>query len=600
MIRLALGLCLLGFFLWQNSNSTAPLLNDPIILTAVGYVLLSTALLILIQQDAFAQTNRQSTVIFIDVTTLSLALIFGGKATAPLCIVYYLLTLHHGLHGNSREFWLSAILSIVGFSSVLYLSDFWHSQIYLGSGFLLGIILMALPISRQLQPRRSTIDAVTPQPTISLDAGSPLQNPEKQQHQKLLLITHDTTDRHLLLNHIDSWGIEVHVCNSTVRAFAELLNAANSGDGYSIVIMDSLNLDMDPLQFSRSLRLDNTLRTIHLMHLSPGQNSEHETKLIDAGYSRILNTPLDKTILFDALHTTKPRSPENNNITQLINHYSSKENSRQPIDILLAASDLDEQKSLRSILEQDGQRVYSVNSGSEALDALNTHQFDMVIIDFNIPDIQGKDIIRLYYYAYLNQDWVPFIALVDEATAEIISQCRETEVDAILTRPIQEQKLLTTVTDIATSRARQADNIDNINHPMHSHNTRVKDNSDQILNIQTLMQLEHFSSSNDFLNQLISKFNTDVSQLLDSIEQSIETNRFAEFKDLSHALRDSSCNIGADLLHRLSLQALQINQRNFQKQAALLAKKLHITQSKTKYALHNYLMRRNISTTKKE
>ncbi|MCP4994729.1 MAG: response regulator, partial [Gammaproteobacteria bacterium] len=195
--------------------------------------------------------------------------------------------------------------------------------------------------------------------------------------------------------------------------------------------------------------------------------------------------------------------------------------------------------------------VYSVDSGSQALDALNTHQFDMVIIDFNLPDIKGRDVIRLHYYTYLNQEWVPFIALVDEAATEVISQCRETGVAAILIRPISEQKLLSTVADIATSKARRADNLDNYNRPLHSHKTATKDNGNQALNIQTIMQLEHLSPSDNFLDQLISEFNRDVSQLLDAIEQSIETNRFTEFKDLSHALRDSSCNIGADSLHRL-------------------------------------------------
>ncbi|MCP3671159.1 MAG: response regulator, partial [Gammaproteobacteria bacterium] len=430
---------------------------------------------------------------------------------------------------------------------------------------------MALLLLKQQQKTEKTATNAKHHTTNSINTELAARNIENQKHQKILLITPDATDRHMLLNFIDSWGIQVHVCNSAARGFAELLNTTNRENGYSTVIVDSLNLDMDPTQFSRSLRLDSTLDTIHLIHISPGQNSEYEAQLINAGYSRVVNTPLDKTILFDALHTTESKSPSNNNITHLINHYSSKENLRQPIDILLATPDLDEQKALRNILEHDGQRVYSVNNGSQALDALNTHQFDLVIIEFNMSDINGRDVIRLHYYTYLNQEWVPFVALVGEATAEVISQCRETGVATILVRPVSEQKLLSTIADIATSKAKQADSINNYNHPLHSLNEPTKNGHNQTLNIQTIMQLEHLSPSDDFLDQLISGFNHDVSQLLDAIERSIETNRFTEFKDLSHALRDSSCNIGADSLHRLSLQALQINRHNFQKQATQLA-----------------------------
>ncbi|MCP4125724.1 MAG: response regulator [Gammaproteobacteria bacterium] len=482
----------------------------------------------------------------------------------------------------------------------MYISDFWQLQLFLGSGLLLGMVLLAIFISRQPQKPENTTSETASGTTDPIGIEPSEQNTENENHQKVLLITPDVTDRHMLLNFIDSWGIQADVCNSAVRGFAELLNAASSGNGYSTVIVDSLNLDMDPIQFSRSLRLDNALHTIHLIHISPGHNSEHEAQLIGAGYSRVLNTPLDKTILFDALHITEAKSLKSNNITRLINHYSSKEDLRQPIDILLATPDLDEQKSLRSILEQDGQRVYSVDSGSQALDALNTHQFDMVIIDFNLSDINGRDVIRLHYYTYLNQEWMPFIALVDEAATEIISECRETGVAAILIRPISEQKLLSTVSDIATSRTGLADNIDNYNRPLHNHNTPTKDNGNPALNIQTIMQLEHLSPNDNFLDQLISEFNHDVSQLLDAIERSIETNRFTEFKDLSHALRDSSCNIGADSLHCLSLRALQINRHNFQKQATQIAEELHVAQSKTEYALHNYVIRRDNSALEKE
>lgn len=600
VIRLSTGLCLLGLFLWQDADSSSSLLTNPNILTVVGYIILSTTILLFTRQNTIPKAYLHSATIFIDILALSLLLIFGEETTAPLCIIYYLLLLNNGLHRYPRGFWLSASLSILGFSSVLYMSSFWYSQIYIGTGLLLGIILMTLLISRRLHNSNNTIGTAAPDSNSTQNGEIPLRNTEVHIKQKLLLITHDSTDRHMLLNYITSWEIEVQICNSAIRAFAELLNAADKGTGYSTIIVDSLNLEMDPGQFSRSLRSDDSLRAIHLIHISPGENSGHETQLIDAGYSRVLNTPLDKTILFNALHTTEQKPWEGNNVTQLINYYSNKESSRQPVDILLATPDLIEQDSFRSILEQDGQRVYSVDSGSQTLDALNTHQFDLAIIDFKMPDMDAKDVIRLYYYTNLNQDWVPFITLVDKATPEILSLCREAEVDAILVRPIQKQKLLSTVADVSTAKAKRADNIDNQINPIHSHDSQIKDNRRQVLNIPTLRQLEHLSSNNDFLEQLISNFNGDMSQLLDGIAQAIDNNLFTEFQDLSHALRDSSCNMGANLLYRVSLQALQINQHEFRKQAPLILDELHIAQSKTKYALHNYVEQRDNSATDKE
>jgi two-component system sensor histidine kinase RpfC len=404
----------------------------------------------------------------------------------------------------------------------------------------------------------------------------------------------------MLFSYIESWGINVDTYNSSLRAFAELVNHAESDYGYTTVIVDSLNLDMDPIQFAKYIQLDSGLSNLHLIHISPELSLDQKKQLLDAGYTTLLNTPLDKTILLDALHDHKAKTTTGSNITRFIKHYSSKTNERQPLDILLAISNKAEQELFSVTLEHNGQRVYTVSSGSQALDALNTHQFDLVILDFNMPDIEGKEIIRLYYYTYLNEDWVPFIALVNEANPEVMGQCREAEVNAILVRPVEKNELLITVSDIASSKTKRAESIDKHWQPPHIHETQIHDNDDQILNAQTLMQLEELSSSNNFLSQLTTKFNHDMDILMDGLEQSIQNNCFTDFKDLIYALKDSSCNLGADSLHKLSLLALQINQREFQGQADIIFKEIRETLSKTKYALQNHVVKQNSSATESE
>jgi PleD family two-component response regulator len=588
------GLCLLALYSWRSSSPTS--LVDPAMVTVTCYLLLTTSLSLAVKQGFLSRFRLRPAVITIDIAALSLFMAFGGITTAPLCAIYYLLILHSGLHDSPQHFRLNSLLSIAGFGSVMFFGGYWNNQLYLGSGLLLGMAVMAFVLSRsQHQPQadKSSIDsAQDSQP----NNGQELQNTDGDDQKTVLLITHDSSDRHKLLSYINSWGLKVDVCSSAVRAFARMLNTANRGAGYRSVVVDSLNLDMDPAQFSRSLRSDSSLHHTNLIHISPGEDNEHESKLLDAGYSRILNTPLDKTLLFDALHTTSGESSDNSKITRLINHYSSKEGIREPSDILLAISDLAEQNSVKNILEQDGQRVYSVSNGSEALDALNTHQFDMVLIDFSMPDIKGKDVIRLYYYTYPNQDWTPFIAIVDKASPEILYQCREIDVDAVLIRPLHEQKLRTTVADIATSSSKQPNHSETGILPGYSQNNAATDSSN-VLNTKTLRQLEHLSHNNEFLQQLVTGFHTDMDYLLSALEEAVNDNRYPEFLDQSHALRDSSCNMGADLLHRLSLKALQINQGEFQKQAKQVLHQLHIANSKTKYALHNYVIQRDNSAT---
>ncbi len=585
-----IGFGVLGTFLWLNHTPGTISFANTVLAIIVGYLLFATLLAISIWKEAGSSSMRRSIAISADIFAATLLLFFGGKYVAPLCITYYLLILSNGLNSHEREFRISTALSVVGFSCVLYFNDFWQSELSLSIGLLFGMVAMTMLISKHMQ--RDT--------TKVINTEQPSQNTEHNTGMKILLITQDSIDRHMVLNHIDSWEIPVTICNSSVRAFAELIHAADNGAGYTTVIVDSLNLDMDPSQFSKSLRLENKLSDINLIHISPGQSKEQEAQLLAKGYSKLISIPLDKTMLFDALHSSSTELHGDSNVTKLLSRYAGKANSTQPSDILLAIGNPIEQTLFRSILEKDGQRVYSVNTGSQALDALNTHQFDMVIIDLKMPDIDGKDVIRLYYYTYLNQEWVPFIALVDEATPSALSHCREAEVDAIMVRPVSEQKLLMTVADIAASKTKQIETVHSTPKPIRGSNSINAESNDPILNTHTLRQLEKLSSSEVFLERMISNFHKDMDKTLAGLQRAVANLQFTEFQDFAHALRDTSSNLGAVSLHRLSLMALHINQNEFQQQGNTLLDELHTALEKTMRALREYAIKSGNSATEQE
>jgi two-component system sensor histidine kinase RpfC len=540
-------------------------------------------------------TNRRlrNLLLFGDTVGISLLLIFGGSATSPICAAYYLLVIHYGINSSTRQLLASCSLAAIGFAATLMLSSYWHSNIELGLGLIFGLFLITIILYREGKD-------FSDKGHISLADQTDHTLATNHSSIKLLFITNDTKDRHMLLSYIDSWGINVDIHNSSLRAFAELALNAESDDSYSTVIVDPINLDMDPIQFAQHIKLDSALSSIQLIHLSPEHSNLHEEQLMDAGYSVLLKTPIDKAILFDALHKDSTNTARGKNVTKFIEHYASKSSMRQPLDILLAISDAEEQKTFRNSLELNRQRVYVVTSGSEALDALNTHQFDMVILDFRLPDMEGKEIIKIYHYTYINEEWTPFIALVDEASPEVLAQCREAEVNSILVRPVEKNELLITVADIAASKTKRAENIDKHWQPPHINEAQIRDCNDQLLNTKTLVQIQKLSSCDNFLEQLTNRFNQDMDILMEGLDNSVQNNCFTDYKDLIYALKDSSCNLGADALHKLSLIALQINQREFQGQAVTILEDIKETLSKTKYALHNHALKHKSSATDKE
>lgn len=572
---------------WISSTPFIFTISNPVIATVTGYILFTLSMMLLDSRGVVTNGQLRNLLLFGDTVGISLLLIFGESATSPICAAYYLLVIHNGINSSTRQLLTGSSLAAIGFAATLLLSSYWHSNIELGLGLIFGLFLITIILYREGKD-------FSDKDLLSQADHTPVTN---RSSIKLLFITNDTKDRHMLLSYIDSWGINVDIHNSSLRAFAELALNADSADRFTTVIVDPLYLDMDPVQFAQHIKLDSALSSIQLIHLSPEHSNVQEKQLMDAGYSVLLKTPIDKAILFDALHKDSVNAVRGKNVTKFIEHYASKSSMRQPLDILLAISDAEEQKIFRNSLELNRQRVYVVTSGSEALDALNTHQFDMVILDFRLPDMEGKELIKVYHYTYLNEEWTPFIALVDEASPEVLAQCREAEVNSILIRPVEKNELLITVADIAASKTKRAENIDKHWQPPHINETQIRDCNDQILNTKTLAQIQDLSSCDNFLEQLTTKFNQDMDTLMEGLENSVQNNCFTDYKDLIYALKDSSCNLGADALHKLSLIALQINQREFQGQATTILEDIKETLSKTKYALHNHALKKKSSAT---
>ena len=163
---------------------------------------------------------------------------------------------------------------------------------------------------------------------------------KKLEETRIIFMTADTSDRHQIIAHLASWQIQVKVCSNAIRTFTEILSASDSNKPYDIVIVDQRQLDMEPIQFANSVYSEPSLQNLSLIHLGPENTPERDQQLASAGYSYILQSPINKSLLYNALHTTANTDSHHSsqNVTSFINHYQRDQLSLQPLDILIAAN----------------------------------------------------------------------------------------------------------------------------------------------------------------------------------------------------------------------------------------------------------------------
>jgi two-component system sensor histidine kinase RpfC len=207
-----------------------------------------------------------------------------------------------------------------------------------------------------------------------------------------------------------------------------------------------------------------------------------------------------------------------------------------------------------------------VASGDEALDAMETADFDVFIVDVNMPGTSSLDVIKIRRMAELGEHRMPIIALSADATAETRRACEEAGVDAYLTKPVEARRLLDSVNSLAANLGAppepiaatgQGETVTQISvHP------RYRPDSFAALDWSMVRRLSNFSSDEGFILEILEDFTADAQALLEEINAAVAARDPTAFRNKIHALRGTSGNVGAEAIRRLCQELTGIGTAN--------------------------------------
>jgi two-component system sensor histidine kinase RpfC len=261
-----------------------------------------------------------------------------------------------------------------------------------------------------------------------------------------------------------------------------------------------------------------------------------------ASYLAILPAAGDDAPLFTALHAAlaQPDVPV---------PMESPATTRRPRLRVLVAEDIRiNQQVIERMLNSAGHSVTLVGDGEQALQALELGEFEVVLMDVNMPVMNGVDALKLHRFATGGRDSPPFVALTADATDETRRQCEEAGFAAYLTKPLDMEQLLSVIDRLAGAQppasAWSADAV---------HAAAADVQGRPTLDLAHLDRLHQLDDSDGFLDGLIRDFIADAEQLVEELEAAALDADAAAFRDRAHALRSSAAHLGATALFELCL-----------------------------------------------
>ena len=412
---------------------------------------------------------------------------------------------------------------------------------------------------------------------------------------RVLVVTGDHAESRRVMTLLSGWGVNAQQRDVAAQAIAELVNAVDHGEPYNTVIVDNRGSRSDPMQLLQTAKQDELLKSLAFVLISPPlADPDWKQRFLDMGFAAVLPTPFDKTLLFNALHSVCAGAAEEDpQVANFIDHYARGRKVLPALEILVAEDNRVNQTVVRGILEKAGHRVYLVENGEQALDALESHRFDIALFDIQMPQMDGIEALKIYRFAHANEEAIPIVMLSADVTPEARKECEEAGAAAFLAKPIQARALLEALSEVLDAErpagAGESGEVIGAFAPGQPH---VTPSSPPLINTATLRDLEELGGDLQFVDSLIEGFLRDTEGLFEQINKVMVTRATRQFRDLAHALKGSAGSVGASRLQELSNRACRISDRDFARMAPIAVSQMRSTFAESRHALNAYLRER--------
>jgi PAS domain S-box-containing protein len=260
----------------------------------------------------------------------------------------------------------------------------------------------------------------------------------------ILVVDDNATNREVLMVQFAAWGIRAEATADGPAALKALRRAREAEDPFRAAILDMQMPGMDGATLARAIKADESLKDTRLVLMtSLGQRGDAR-KMEAAGFSAYLTKPARQSELFGCLSAVLAGKASATPVQPIVTRHMVRELRRGVVRILLAEDNITNQQVALGILKKLGLRADAVANGAEAVKALEALPYDLVLMDVQMPEMDGLQAtrqIRDRRSAVLNPR-IPIIAMTAHALEGDRERCLEAGMNDYVPKPVEPQALM--------------------------------------------------------------------------------------------------------------------------------------------------------------
>ncbi|HSK17138.1 MAG TPA: PAS domain S-box protein [Gaiellaceae bacterium] len=342
--------------------------------------------------------------------------------------------------------------------------------------------------------------------------------------KRVLVVDDNATNREILVRYAESWGMRAQTTGSP----GEALEWVRRGDPFDLALLDMQMPEMDGLALARALRRERDAKTLPLVLLSSlGRRPEDGPARV--GFAAQLAKPIKASQLYETLvgvlaaRSSAAPAPA---------ACAAAPAASQPLRILLAEDNEMNRKVALALLARMGYGADLAANGLDALAALERKRYDVVLMDVEMPQLDGLETTRRIRARWPGEGGPRVIAMTAKAMQGDRELCLEAGMDDYLAKPIRRQELAE-----ALARSERPRPVD-----------APTTGEGEVLSPTALDDLEETVGDRTFVSDLIDTFLAESPRLVSALRDGLAQRDDDEVRRAAHTLKSNARTFGAGAL----------------------------------------------------
>jgi signal transduction histidine kinase/DNA-binding response OmpR family regulator len=270
----------------------------------------------------------------------------------------------------------------------------------------------------------------------------------------VLVVDDNATNRRILEETVSGWGMVPTAADSGLSALVALKTARKSGTPFPLALVDYMMPGMDGFELTERIRRDPDLSETKVLILSSAGQRGDAARCVNLGITGYLIKPVKQSDLLNAISGALCADTMEKVTPRLITRHTLRQ-TKHKLNVLLAEDHPVNQKLAERLLQKMGHEVTIAATGKQAVDLHDTGNFDLILMDVQMPEMDGFEATNLIReHEKTTGKRVPIIAMTAHAMKGDKERCLEAGMDGYISKPIDQRELFGTLEELAEKMAK--------------------------------------------------------------------------------------------------------------------------------------------------